>query len=300
MPSSWSDSTSKARVAASRLLLQGREDVGGGHPELGQHLAHRGVVEHRPQQVLRPDLPSVAHGSIMTSAWRARPDASPARGNPWRWPAAWWASPARRASAGASRRRGSCRRPSPPGRPGAAGAARSQELVERQLADQDRRVRPDLVVAASGGTSGGDEAAVDTRGAGVLRWRGAARSRSSIAVTFADGGGDGQADHAVPAAQVEELARPGGSSSRNSTAVRDGRVATARRPQEPLTQASARPPDLAGEGRAVERRRRGRPECRGRPSTAHVHLRGLAARGYCFRPRGRGPVRRRGRRPPRA
>ena len=53
-----------------------------------------------------------------------RPDGSRGPGSPSRWTAARWGSPAPPASAGASRRRGSCRPPSPPGRRAPAAAAR--------------------------------------------------------------------------------------------------------------------------------------------------------------------------------
>lgn len=64
-------------------------------------------------------------GAALPDADRRLPSraASPAPGSPCGWPVASSASPPRRASAGGSRRRGTCRRPSPSGRRGRDGGA---------------------------------------------------------------------------------------------------------------------------------------------------------------------------------
>ena len=142
-----------------------------------------------------------------------QPGATPAPGSPWRSPAAsvgqpW--SPSQRWSESAPRFLPTTMTARPPG--ASRGSQVEQQVVERRLADPDRRVRPDLVVRRVGGRprpgpQAANRSATPSDAAFSLA-SSTARSLTSTPVTIAPrhGRGDGQPDHAVAAAEVEDPA----------------------------------------------------------------------------------------------
>ena len=188
---------------ASRSPATDQRDPRGPAPASQRHA--RRAVKACPLQALRLVETSTDRGRRQAAAGLA------ARGSPWRWPASRWGSPAPQPPASESEPRflPTTITARPPGR--SRGSHWSSSSCSASLPTRIGGFDQISSYVASGSTSSGSTArnrsATPSRSA-FSRASSSARSLTSTAVTRASGhrDGDGEPDHAVPAAEVEHLA----------------------------------------------------------------------------------------------